>query len=203
MKGTLWLIVGVSLFFASYALPTTYYVAPPPVGNDSNPGTQVSPFATIQHGIDVTVAGDTVVVTPGTYQGGRFYFKSGTFGQPITLQGQAGAIVNSPGPNNSNGDNLWVRNSNYIIVEGFEVHSAPRAGIAVQADPEPDESIGVIVRNNYCHNNTRWGIFTGYAKDILIEGNETSFSGIEHGIYVSNSSDNPIIRFNNVHDNNA
>lgn len=203
MKGTLGLIVGVSLLFAACALATTYYVAPPPAGDDSNPGDQANPFATIQKGIDVTVPGDTVIVTPGTYQGARFFGKSGNSGQPITLQGQAGAIVNSAGPNNSNGDNLWVRNSSYIIVEGFEVISAPRAGIAVQADPEPDESIGVIVRNNYCHNNTRWGIFTGYAKDILIEGNETSFSGIEHGIYVSNSSDNPIIRFNIVHDNNA
>jgi hypothetical protein len=203
MKGTLGLVLFLSFISIVFAGGNTYYVAPPPTGNDGNPGTSGSPFATIQHAINVSIAGDSIIVTPGTYQGARFYFKSGTAALPITLSGQAGAIVNSPGPSNSNGDNLWVRNSNYIIVEGFEVHSAPRAGIAVQADPEPDESIGVIVRNNHCHNNTRWGIFTGYAKDILIEGNETSFSGIEHGIYVSNSSDNPIIRFNHVHDNNA
>jgi parallel beta-helix repeat protein len=203
MKGTLGLILFLSCFSIAFAGANTYYVAPPPNGDDSNPGTSADPFATIQHAINVSIAGDSIIVTPGIYQGARFYFKSGTPAMPITLTGQPGAIVNSPGPQNSNGDNLWVRNSSYIIVEGFEIHSAPRSGIAVQADPEPDESFGVIVRNNHCHNNGVWGIFTGYAKNILIEGNETSFSGDEHGIYVSNSSDNPIIRFNISHDNNA
>lgn len=203
MRGTL---KGVSIFLFIFAAvtahATTYYVATPANGgDDSNLGTIGSPFATIQHAIDQTGAGDTVFVNPGTFAGARFYFHPGAPGSPITLHGEPGAIVNTPGPSNTNNDNIWVRNSSYIIVEGFEVHSAGRAGIAVQADPEPDESVGDIVRNNNCHDNGRWGIFTGYAKDVLIENNETSYSGLEHGIYVSNSSDNPIIRYNVVHHN--
>jgi len=41
------------------------------------------------------------------------------------------------------------------------------------------------------------------ARDLVIEGNETSHSAIEHGIYVSNSGDRPIVRANRVHDNHA
>lgn len=204
MRGIQLGVRSIFVFFLLCAVAqaaTTWYVAPPPTGDDGNLGTIGSPFATIQHAIDQTNAGDTVWVTPGTYVGARFFFHSGTVANPITLHGEPGAIVNAEGPQNSNGDNIWVRNSDYIIVEGFEVTAATRSGIAVQADPEPDESHGVIVRNNFCHDNGRWGIFTGYAKDILIENNETSFSAAEHGIYVSNSSDNPIIRFNNSHDN--
>jgi len=43
------------------------WVAPPPLGSDLNPGTQALPFATIQHGINVTCDGSTVHVAAGTY----------------------------------------------------------------------------------------------------------------------------------------
>jgi MYXO-CTERM domain-containing protein len=42
-----------------------YYVSP--TGSDSNPGTQASPFATLQKGNDAAAAGDTVWLRGGTY----------------------------------------------------------------------------------------------------------------------------------------
>ncbi len=178
---------------------TTYYVAPS--GHDTNPGTSALPFLTLQRAANVVAAGDTVVVRAGVYQGAKFS-TSGTAQAPITYAGDPGAIIQSAGAQNSNGDNLWIRDASFITITGFEVRNAPRAGIAVQAEPDA-ESHGVVLRKNFCHDNSRWGIFTAYAEGILIEYNETSFSGIEHGIYVSNSSDNPVLRHNLVHDNNA
>ncbi len=47
--------------------PSSVYVAPPPFGDDANPGTQAQPFATIQQGIDVVCDEGTVYVAAGTY----------------------------------------------------------------------------------------------------------------------------------------
>jgi hypothetical protein len=184
---------------ASTGSAATYYVSNS--GNDGWPGTSGQPFATIQRAATAAVQGDTIIVRSGTYAGARFS-TSGTAALPITLRGEPGAVVVSPGPQNSNGDNIWIRNASYVTVENLEIRNASRAGIAVQAEPDA-ESHGVIIRNCYCHDNNRWGVFTAYAEGILITGNECSYSGIEHGIYVSNSSDNPVIEFNIVHHNNA
>jgi len=178
---------------------TTYYVAT--TGNDGGAGTAAAPWLTLQHAGDVAKAGDSVIVAPGTYQGFRPR-QSGTATAPIQFLAQPGTVVTSPGSANSNSDNIWVRDVNYIVIDGFESRNAPRAGIAVQGEPDGNAS-GVVIRNCFCHNNGRWGIFTGFARDLLIQNNETSFSAAEHGIYVSNSGDRPTVRGNRVHDNNA
>jgi parallel beta-helix repeat protein len=189
----------ISLFSGFSANAATFYVAS--TGSNSNPGSSALPWATLQHAANVATAGDTVVVRPGVYAGAKFS-RSGLSTAPITFAGRAGTIINRPGPLNTNNDNLWIRNAHYITLAGFESRSAPRSGIAVQGEPDAPAT-GIVLRDNFCHDNGRWGIFTGYAQNARIIRNETSFSGLEHGIYVSNSADNPLIRGNRAHHNRA
>jgi hypothetical protein len=187
------------LLIAGAARAATYYVAT--TGNDANPGSQAAPWRTLQKAGDVAGAGDDVVVLPGTYVGFRAR-RSGTAQAPVRFLAQPGVVVNAPGAANSNGDDIWVRNVDHVVLDGFECTAAPRAGIAVQGEPDGNAT-GVTVRRCHCHHNSRWGIFTGFARDLLLEDNETSYSAIEHGIYVSNSGDRPIVRRNHAHHNNA
>lgn len=184
---------------AGTAHGATYYVAP--TGIDANPGTQAAPWLTLQKAGDVAGAGDTVNVSPGTYTGFRPR-QSGTATAPVRFLAQPGVVIASPSSANSNGDNIWVRNVDYIVIDGFESTNAPRAGIAVQGEPDAN-TISIVIRNCHCHHNNRWGIFTAFARELVLENNETSYSAVEHGVYVSNSGDRPTVRGNHAHHNNA
>jgi len=192
-------LVALGSIGGTLACAATFYVAPG--GSDGNPGTAGQPWATLQHAANSGNAGDTVLVQPGTYAGAKFS-RSGTLGAPITFHAEPGVVIDAPGPLNTNSDNLWIRNANDVVLEGFEVSGAPRAGIAIQGESAAPAT-GNVVRDCFSHHNGRWGIFTAYAQNLVIEDNETSSSGTEHGIYVSNSADNPVIRGNVSHHNHA
>jgi len=68
--------------------PTTYYVSPS--GSDSSPGTLAQPFATVQHGVNQLLAGDTLILRAGNYHETVTVSTSGTANAPITIQAYAG-----------------------------------------------------------------------------------------------------------------
>ena len=78
------LLAGLGALIPARASAADYYVAP--TGSDSNAGTLAAPFATLQKGADIAVAGDTVYIRGGTYNittpkaagAGLTFSKSGT-----------------------------------------------------------------------------------------------------------------------------
>jgi hypothetical protein len=59
------------------------------------------------------------------------------------------------------------------------------------------------VRDCTFADNGRWGVFTDFSDDTLVENCESYGAVEEHGIYISNSSDHPTIRRNRLHHNHA
>jgi parallel beta-helix repeat protein len=190
---TLLTLVGL-IFCFQITAQTTYYVSE--TGNNGNNGlTAQTAFATLQHAADIVAAGDSVLVLAGNYAG--FDIRTnGTQILPIVFKAIENNVViderNSVTP-----DGINIENASWIVIDGFEVKDQPRAGIRAAV------SDFVTIKNNYCHNNQRWGIFTGFTDDLIVENNTCSFSADEHGIYVSNSSDRPIIRNNHSFNNNG
>jgi hypothetical protein len=184
--------LGAVFVFALSASAThaaTYYVATN--GNDGNPGTLSRPWKTLQRAADRVAAGDTVNVRGGNYAGANFE-TSGTASRPIVLQAYTGEtpVINANNPDTPDGINL--EGASYMMVKGFTVNGRTRAGIrAVTCEH-------VTIRDNKLDQNGTWGILTGFCDDLLIEHNVASRSVQQHGIYVSNSGDRPVIRRNTV-----
>jgi parallel beta-helix repeat protein len=173
-------------------VPSTFFVATN--GNDANDGSSASPWLTLQHAADVVRAGDTVDVRAGNYAGFDLW-TDGTATSPITFHAESGVVIDRANQRTADGINL--EGADWIVIEGFKVTGVGRAGIRSVINHN------VTIRNNNCDSNGRWGIFTGFSDDLLIENNIASRSGAEHGIYVSNSGDRPIIRGNVIWGNYA
>jgi parallel beta-helix repeat protein len=149
-------------------------------------------------------AGDTVVVRAGTYGAGFVMGwdsnPAGTAAAPITFAANPGVVITGRNARTADGIDLEP-GTDYVVLRGFTVNNASgsitRAGIRVVGSDH------VTVRGNTCDRNGTWGIFTGFADDLTIEDNVTSRSQSQHGIYVSNSGDRPVIRGNVSFGNNG
>ncbi|HET9062617.1 MAG TPA: right-handed parallel beta-helix repeat-containing protein, partial [Candidatus Binatia bacterium] len=179
---------------ATSAQATDYWVSPS--GNDAASGlSPAAAWATLVHAAGGVGAGDTVHVQPGNYQG--FYLDaSGAPGSPIAFVATGpGVAITADNPVTPDGIN--IEGADHVVIDGFTITGRTRAGIRAAL------SDFVTIRNCTAGDNGRWGIFTGFTDDLLVENNETYGSVLEHGIYISNSCDRPVARGNHVHDNFA
>ncbi len=182
---------------AGGAAANQYFVAT--TGSDSGAGNSTAPWKTLQHAANVVGPGDRVTVRAGNYTG--FYLDtSGTAAAPIEFDAEPNVLINQRNATTPDGINL--EGASYIVLDGFSVAGMPRAGVRSVGFPD-DFADFVTVRNVTATNNGVWGIFTGHVNDLLIEFNQTSGSVEQHGIYVSNSGDRPVIRNNIIFDNHG
>jgi parallel beta-helix repeat protein len=165
----------------------TFFVAT--TGSDAGSGLVDAPWQTLQKAANTVQAGDTVIVRAGNYAGFDLW-TGGTASSRIVFDADPGVTINQPNARTADGINL--EGADYITIEGFNVVGVPRAGIRSVVNHD------VIIRNNNTDQNGVWGIFSGFSDDLLIENNIASRSVQQHGIYVSNSGDRPVIRNNTI-----
>jgi parallel beta-helix repeat protein len=171
-----------------------YYVTPS--GNDTNPCSAISPCRQIRQALTLVHPGDIVHVADGVYLGFTADSIAGSAAGPITLLAQGtNAYVQATTDRSDNRDNMLITFCQYLVIDGLNSTNAPRAGMRI------DNSPNITVRNGHFGTNLTWGIFTDFSDDTLLENNECYASQQQHGIYISNSSQRPILRANRCHDN--
>lgn len=166
-----------SLFAAASAFAGTWYVATPANGgNNSNPGTLASPFATITKGVSMLSApGDILYVRAGTYnEYVTIWNKTGSDPSPIRIMpyNSEDVVIDGTGTTASNAV-VAIGESQYVRFDDFEVKNGPDTGIRVY------NAQYIRVRYNYVHDNQKFGIHVssasastrGTTHDIIVDGN--------------------------------
>ena len=112
---------------AAEAQVCQFWVAPPPAGNDGNPGTSAQPWATLDHASARVLAqgasGATVCFRDGVYTGGNSLYERFTVLTTFRAENPYRAVLQ----NDSRAVSLFgARN---LIFSGFEFrHTGPGAG---------------------------------------------------------------------------
>ncbi len=194
-------LIGFSLILCGQlGYAATYYVSPS--GNNGNSGLSLgSALLTIQAAANKVMTGDSVLIADGNYAGFDYRGASGTPGDRIVFKAiGTGAIITSRGPLRLDGINIEGTSGNeikYIEVNGLKIIGLGVAGNGIRlvfADH-------CVVRNCTSDTNER-GIFGGFTDHLLLEFNICSNAQDEHGIYISNSSDSVVVRYNMSFNNN-
>ncbi|MDR1368733.1 MAG: hypothetical protein LBJ72_01215, partial [Dysgonamonadaceae bacterium] len=159
------------LFCWQTSFATNYYVST--TGDDTNLGTIDAPFATIQKGIDVAVAGDFIYVRGGTYKPTKRILinKSGTADARISLFGYPGetAIIDGSAMSPTSTSEfkmsrcIYVNHlGNYWHFKNLEMCNAWDNGMKVEGSYN-------IIENCKFHNNNDTGLQIGMYKDFDYE----------------------------------
>ncbi len=168
-------------------------------------------FATLQEAVDASRGGDVIAVMPGTYQGFVMGKRPGVGqGQYIRMValGPPGAVkIDRAAPGAT--DPRWMayfRTAQYVIFEGFHLVGQSKPG-----EPAPDTAwAGVFLDGNFgesgemahhialvrlfSHHHARWGMHSTDTHTVLVQDSFFGFSGSQHGAYVSDGSDDYVIR---------
>jgi parallel beta-helix repeat protein len=124
---TFFVLLGVSPGFAT---ATDFYVATN--GADSNPGTEASPFQTIQKGVSALSPGDTLFVKAGTYEESILSWTTiipngEDWNKPITVKThKEDSVIIHPRAGQAF---FWIKEpqAKYLIIDGFTVDGRNQA----------------------------------------------------------------------------
>lgn len=199
--------------------PPTLFV--PPLDLNARPGAPSGQpieyrvdqvFTSIDIAAGEARGGDLVAVMPGTYNeavevtprpgaGDDHYVHFKAMGSPGDV------IIRHEPPAGKSWRCDFVVSGSYTIIQGFNLsggstpgggHDGTTAGVLLYS---PFAETGrlvhhVAVLENYAHHQRMWGFHSVQSHTVLLQDNCFAHSVVQHGAYVSNGSDNYVIRRN-------
>lgn len=165
-------------------------------GSDRARGDRAHPFRTIQHAANRVKPGQTIVVTPGTYDEDLTLRRSGTPTAPVRLTAAgsvrpllrgrlkvtasnaiiSGLIFEGRTPTNPTDVAVYISGGRRVELDRNEIRNAAQSGVFVG-----EGAVGVRITRNWIHDN--------------------GLTGLDHGIYFENGTGGVIA--NNLIDRNS
>lgn len=166
-------------------------------------------FRTLQDAADAAEGGDLVAVMPGEYAGFVIEEKSSAGDNRyihFKAMGDPGDVI----INRASRIPDWMillRATHHVIIQGFNIAGGnnpgvepfgPRAGIMLDGDfsKTGKQTHHIVIVANFSHNHRKWGLHTRDTHTVLMQDNLFARSAVEHSAYVSDGSDNYVIRRN-------
>jgi len=181
------------LCISTWAQAKTYYVANN--GNDSNPGTEEKPWLTIQKAAETIVAGDTVYVKEGTYNGFGVHTVGTSFDNLVSYLAYPGNTVKV-------GRIYFWPGANYNKIDGFIIQSYSGGCVDLEGTGGA-VNYNIISHNLLMGDPDNWGDSGGIGyggKGHIFEGNEICWSGPAFHPGGPNPPDGTLIKNNVAHD---
>jgi hypothetical protein len=124
-------------------------------GSDTNPGTLVSPWRTIQHAAEMARPGDTIYIRSGIYHEAIFISNGGTASYPIRYQAFPGEkpVIDGEGnlPPWSEALFTLYEEAEYVEISGLEIRNSTYNGVLSWGSH-------VLLDNLYVHHTQSTGI---------------------------------------------
>jgi len=166
-------------------------------------------FKTLQEAADAAQGGDLIAAMPGHYAGFVLEEKPSAGDNRyihFKAMGEPGDVVIDQ-PSRIPDWMILLRATHHVIVQGFNIAgsngpgkepSGPRAGIMLDGDfsKTSKQTHHIVILGNFSHNHRKWGLHTRDTHTVLMQDNLFARSAVEHSAYVSDGSDNYVIRRN-------
>ncbi|MFO0760490.1 MAG: right-handed parallel beta-helix repeat-containing protein [Byssovorax sp.] len=172
---------------------------------------------TLAEAAALAAGGDLVAVMPGHYAGFTLGDKPDAgddkFIHVKALGNPGEVVIDTPTPT----DAKWMvvlHAAHHVILEGLALAGvsdpkAPpngvKAGILITGDFPATSKLAhhIAFIGNYSHHHERWGLHSVDSHTVLLQDNLFAFSAAEHSAYVSDGSDDYVIRRNVFYGSNA
>ena len=167
-------------------------------------------FKTLQEAADAAEGGDLVAVMPGHYTGFVLEEKPTAADERyihFKAMGEPGDVVIDQ-PSRVPDWMILLRATHHVVIQGFNIAgsngpgidpSGPRAGIMLgdgDFSKTGKQTHHIVIVGNFSHNHRKWGLHSRDTHTVLMQDNLFARSAVEHSAYVSDGSDNYVIRRN-------
>ncbi|APR81048.1 Hypothetical protein A7982_06395 [Minicystis rosea] len=165
-------------------------------------------FTTLQAAADAARGGDLVAVLPGRHAG--FYLDEkpdagdGRYIHFKAIGAPGEVTIDRVARTDADRWLILIRAAHHVIIEGFDLvghglaDGGPWAGIMLDGDFGRSGKLThhVVVAGNYSHHHENWGLHATDSHTVLMQDNVFAASVREHAAYVSDGSDDYVIRRN-------